>query len=142
MQKFTFIETIIKLLKNINAPYQSLKDEKLFDEIANYLDAGKVIGWFNGRMEFGPRALGVRSIIGDPRNKNMQKILNLKIKYRESFLRFAPSVLEEDVGNLFEFKTKSPYMLFVAPVKKEPCIKMKRDQENLFGFEKLNLPRS
>ena len=93
-------------------------------------------------MEFGPRALGGRSIIGDPRNINMQSIMNLKIKYRESFRPFAPSVLEEDVSEQFEIKTKSPYMLLVANVKKELCKKMTKDEDKLFGIEKLNLSRS
>ncbi len=93
-------------------------------------------------MEFGPRALGGRSIIGDPRNKEMQKLMNLKIKYRESFRPFAPSILEEDVSKQFELKTKSPYMLLVAPVKKEICEKMTEKQKSLFGIEKLNIVRS
>ena len=88
---------------------------------ALWIDQGKVIGWFNGPMEFGPRALGGRSIIGDPRNQKMQSVMNLKIKYRESFRPFAPSVLVEDVSNQFEINCKSPYMLMVAPVKKELC---------------------
>ena len=93
-------------------------------------------------MEFGPRALGGRSILGDPRNQNMQSIMNLKIKYRESFRPFAPSILEEDVSTQFEIDTTSPYMLLVAPIKNELCKKMTKDQEQLFGIEKLNIPRS
>ena len=93
-------------------------------------------------MEFGPRALGGRSIIGDPRNKKMQSVMNLKIKYRESFRPFAPSVLEEDFDKEFELEVKSPYMLLVAPLKNENCIAMNDDQEKLFGIEKLNIPRS
>ena len=93
-------------------------------------------------MEFGPRALGGRSIIGDPRNKKMQSVMNLKIKYRESFRPFAPSVLEEDFNKEFELEVKSPYMLLVAPLKNENCIAMNDDQEKLFGIEKLNIPRS
>ena len=93
-------------------------------------------------MEFGPRALGGRSIIGDPRNKKMQSIMNLKIKYRESFRPFAPSVLEEDVSSQFEIDKKSPYMLLVSPVKKELCKKLTDKEENLFGIEKLNIPKS
>ncbi len=139
--KFTN-EEIIRYLKKINAPFDVLEDEKLFDKLAQILDEGKVIGWFNGAMEFGPRALGGRSIIGDPRNQKMQSILNLKIKYRESFRPFAPSVLEEDVANQFELNTKSPYMLLVAPVKKELCKEMTEKQRNLFGIEKLNIPKS
>ncbi len=101
-----------------------------------------MIGWFNGPMEFGPRALGGRSIIGDPRNLKMQSVMNLKIKFRESFRPFAPSVLEEDVTNQFEISTKSPYMLLVAPVKKELCKQMTAEENKLFGIEKLNIPRS
>ncbi len=133
---------IVNYLRKIHAPFEILEDEILFKKIAEKLDEGKVIGWFNGPMEFGPRALGGRSIIGDPRNQDMQSVMNLKIKYRESFRPFAPSVLEEDVANQFEMNTKSPYMLLVAPVKKELCKTMTKEQENLFGIEKLNLPRS
>ena len=111
-------------------------------KLANELDKGHVIGWFNGPMEFGPRSLGARSIIGDPRNQKMQSIMNLKIKYRESFRPFAPSVLEEDVSNQFEMSVKSPYMLLVAPVKEELCKKMTDSGRKLFGIEKLNIPRS
>ena len=93
-------------------------------------------------MEFGPRALGGRSIIGDPRSQEMQSLMNLKIKYRESFRPFAPSVLEEDVANQFEINNKSPYMLLVAPVKKELCKEMTDEEKQLFGIEKLNIPRS
>ena len=93
-------------------------------------------------MEFGPRALGARSIIGDPRNSQMQSVMNLKIKYRESFRPFAPSILEEDVSNEFELDVKSPYMLLVAPIKKNNRLKMDQEQEKLFGIKKLNIPRS
>jgi len=139
--KFTN-EEIINYLKEINAPFQTLKDEELFEELAQILNKGQVIGWFNGAMEFGPRALGGRSIIGDPRNQKMQSLMNLKIKYRESFRPFAPSVLEEDVSNQFEMSSKSPYMLLVAPVKKELCKEMNQEEQKLFGIEKLNIPRS
>ncbi len=135
-------EEIISYLEKINAPFQVLEDEKLFKKLAEILDKGKVIGWFNGAMEFGPRALGGRSIIGDPRNQKMQSVMNLKIKYRESFRPFAPSVLEEDVANQFEMNVKSPYMLLVAPVKKTLCKQMTEEQKQLFGIEKLNIPRS
>ena len=135
-------EEIINYLNNINAPFQTLDDSKLFVKLAQMLDEGKVIGWFNGPMEFGPRALGGRSIIGDPRNQKMQSVMNLKIKFRESFRPFAPSVLLEDVSNQFDMNTKSPYMLFVAPVKKEICKKMTEEEQKLFGIEKLNIPRS
>ena len=133
---------IKKFLEEIKVPFTVLEDEVLFDEIAKYLDQGKVIGWFSGMMEFGPRALGGRSIIGDPRNKKMQSIMNLKIKYRESFRPFAPSVLEDDVANQFELNSKSPYMLLVAPVKKELCKPMTNEEEKLFGIEKLCVSRS
>ena len=133
---------IINYLKKINAPFKILDDDSLFEKLAIYLDEGKIIGWFNGSMEFGPRALGGRSILGDPRNQNMQSIMNLKIKYRESFRPFAPSTLEEDVSTQFELDTKSPYMLLVAPLKNELCKQMTKDQEKLFGIEKLNIPRS
>ena len=133
---------IISYLEDIKAPYHSLEDKELFQEISKILDEGMVIGWFNGPMEFGPRALGGRSIIGDPRNKKMQSVMNLKIKYRESFRPFAPSVLEEDVSSQFEINNKSPYMLLVAPIKKELCKEMTADEMNLFGIDKLNIPRS
>ncbi len=133
---------IIESLDKMNAKYHQLEDKNLFKQIATLLDEGKVIGWFNGPMEFGPRALGGRSIIGDPRNIEMQSIMNLKIKYRESFRPFAPSILEEDVADQFEIEQKSPYMLLVAPVKKELCKKMSDSENNLFGIEKLNIPRS
>ncbi len=129
-------------LTSIKAPFHALEDPLLFDRLAELLDQGKVVGWFNGRMEFGPRALGARSIIGDPRNQQMQSVMNLKIKYRESFRPFAPSVLEQEVSNQFELNAKSPYMLLVAPVKKELCQSMTAEQEKLFGIEKLNVPRS
>ena len=125
-------EKIIKYLKEIKAPFESFEDEELFKLIARYLNEGKVIGWFNGPMEFGPRALGGRSIIGDPRNQKMQSLMNLKIKNRESFRPFAPSILEEDVYDQFEIKVKSPYMLFVA-LSKRTWEKISFEEENLFG---------
>ena len=133
---------IIDYLEQINAPFHTHSDPELFELLAEELDKGHVIGWFNGPMEFGPRALGGRSIIGDPRNQRMQSVMNLKIKYRESFRPFAPSVLEEEVSKQFEMNNKSPYMLLVAPVKKELCVKMTEDQDKLFGIEKLNIQRS
>ena len=133
---------ITNYLEQIKAPFHTFNDPELFERLAEELEIGHVIGWFNGPMEFGPRALGGRSIIGDPRNKKMQSVMNLKIKYRESFRPFAPSVLEEDVRNQFEMNAKSPYMLLVAPVKKELCKKMTEEEEKLFGIEKLNIPRS
>ena len=120
---------IIDYLNINNIPFQSLKDESLFEKLADLLNKGKVIGWFNGAMEFGPRALGARSILGDPRNKEMQSLINLKIKYRESFRPFAPSVIEEDVANQFEMKVKSPYMLLVSNVKKDLCKKMSKEEK-------------
>ncbi len=135
-------DEIIKYLKQINAPFHTQNDEELFGKLAEELDKGQVIGWFSGPMEFGPRSLGARSIIGDPRNLKMQSVMNLKIKYRESFRPFAPSVLEEDVSSQFEMSVKSPYMLLVAPVKEKICRKMSEEQEKLFGIEKLNIPRS
>tara|TARA_A100001388_G_C28762644_1_gene498706 strand:- start:462 stop:2318 length:1857 start_codon:yes stop_codon:yes gene_type:complete len=133
---------IISYLSKIKAPYKKLRDDELFETIAAEIEQGKVVGWFNGPMEFGPRALGGRSIIGDPRNKEMQSVMNLKIKYRESFRPFAPSVLEEDLPNQFELKTKSPYMLFVAPVKKELRRELNNEEKALKGIKKLNVPRS
>ncbi|MEN9495845.1 MAG: hypothetical protein RLZZ137_885, partial [Cyanobacteriota bacterium] len=133
---------ICAYLQRINAPYHTLVDDQLMEELARLLDEGKVIGWFNGAMEFGPRALGGRSIIGDPRNQQMQSTMNLKIKYRESFRPFAPSVLEEEVGSQFEMTAKSPYMLLVAPVRQELRKPMTDEQQKLFGIEKLNVPRS
>ncbi len=135
-------KVIIDYLRDIKAPFTTLEDSKLFKKLAQMLDEGKVIGWFNGSMEFGPRALGGRSIIGDPRNKEMQSVMNLKIKYRESFRPFAPSVLEEDVASQFEITHKSPYMLLVAPLKKTLCKKMKENEKELFGIEKLKIQRS
>jgi len=135
-------DAIINYLEKINAPFHTHDDPKLFDLLAEELEQGHVIGWFNGPMEFGPRALGGRSIVGDPRNQKMQSVMNLKIKYRESFRPFAPSVLEEDVSNQFEMNAKSPYMLLVAPVKKELCKQMTEEEDKLFGIEKLNIPRS
>jgi carbamoyltransferase len=135
-------QEICRWLDEIKAPYLTMDDSQLMLKIAELLDTGNVIGWFNGAMEFGPRALGNRSIIGDPRNESMQSTMNLKIKYRESFRPFAPSILEEELSNQFEMTGKSPYMLFVAPVKKELCREMSSEQETLFGIDKLNIPRS
>ena len=129
-------------LKACGAVFKKLSEEDLIEEVANALSAEKAIGWMQGRMEFGPRALGARSIIADPRSPQMQKQLNLKVKYRESFRPFAPSVLNEDVNDWFEHDTESPYMLLVADVKKEKHHIMTTDQNNLFGIDKLNVPRS
>ncbi len=135
-------DEIVSYLSKINATFKTYQDEELFEKIALELDNGKVIGWFNGPMEFGPRALGGRSIIGDPRNKDMQSTMNLKIKFRESFRPFAPSILEEDVASQFEMKNKSPYMLLVSKVKKELCTDLTVEQKQLFGINKLNICRS
>lgn len=131
-----------KALTEVGAHYSRLEDEALFARLAELLEAGNVIGWFQGRMEFGPRALGGRSIIGDPRNPRMQSVMNLKIKYRESFRPFAPSVLAERVGEYFHSQGPSPYMLLVAPVHENLRIPMNPKQQALFGIERLNIPRS
>ena len=135
-------EYIKSFLQSVKAEFITKNDSELFEETANYISQGKVIGWFNGPMEFGPRALGGRSIIGDPRNTKMQSIMNLKIKYRESFRPFAPSILEDEVANYFEFENKNPYMLFVSPVKKELCKPISNNAKELFGIDKLNFIRS
>ena len=135
-------EDIRKRLDKSAAVYQELEDEQLMPLLADILAAENVVGWFQGRMEFGPRALGGRSIIGDPRSAKMQSVMNLKIKYRESFRPFAPSVLNEDVSHYFEHDRPSPYMLLVAPVAEKIRIPMTAEQEKLFGIEKLNIPRS
>ena len=123
-------------------PYRELEKEDLYEEVASRMETGEVIGWFQGRMEFGPRALGGRSILGDARNQEMQKKMNLKIKYRESFRPFAPAVLLEQVSEWFEYEQESPYMLMVAPIKEEKRIPMTEAQKGLFGIDKLNIPRS
>lgn len=135
-------EEIREYLDGIQAQYECLEDPELMPRLAKILADGNVVGWFQGRMEFGPRALGGRSIIGDPRNTKMQSVMNLKIKYRESFRPFAPSVLAERVSDYFEIDRPSPYMLMVAPVKENLRIPMTPEQEQLFGIEKLNVPRS
>jgi carbamoyltransferase len=129
-------------LKACGAIYKKYSDNELIDEVASALADEKAVGWMQGRMEFGPRALGGRSIIADPRSPVMQKQLNLKVKYRESFRPFAPSVLREDVGEWFEHHSDSPYMLLVADVQKNKRREMTLDEEALFGIDKLNVPRS
>ncbi len=114
----------------------------MIDQTAQALADDKAVGWMQGRMEFGPRSLGARSILGDARSPSMQKTLNLKVKYRESFRPFAPAVLREDVDKYFDFHTDSPYMLMVAPVVEERRRKMTAEEEALFGIDKLNVPRS
>ena len=134
-----FIETELKSLK---AKYKKYSREEIINLTAKELAREKTVGWFQGRMEFGPRALGGRSILADPRSEKMQKELNIKIKFRESFRPFAPSVLREDVNEWFDLDNDSPYMLLVSEVKKDKQIKMKPEDENLFGIEKLNIKRS
>ena len=135
-------EDIIEYLDSVGASYQKMDDTVLMPKLAEVLDGDNVVGWFQGRMEFGPRSLGGRSIIGDARSKKMQSTMNLKIKYRESFRPFAPVVKAEHVSEWFEIDRKSPYMLLVAPVKEDKRIKMSIEQEQLFGIDKLNIPRS
>jgi len=124
------------------AKFKKLSEAQMIEEVASALANEKAVGWMQGRMEFGPRALGGRSIIADPRSTMMQKQLNLKVKYRESFRPFAPSVLREDVGEWFEHDTDSPYMLLVADLQNNKRRAMTREEEVLFGIEKLNVPRS
>ena len=124
------------------AKFTVLPEDRLLDATAQALANGKAVGWFQGRMEFGPRALGARSILGDARSPAMQKLLNLKVKYRESFRPFAPSVLREDVADWFEMDADSPYMLLVAPVKQNRQRTMSEDEQKLFGIDKLNVSRS
>ncbi|MDJ0508026.1 MAG: carbamoyltransferase [Crocosphaera sp.] len=131
-----------KYLDDVRAHYTYWQDNELFNKVAKILAEGNVVGWFQGRMEFGPRALGNRSIIGDPRNEKMQSVMNLKIKYRESFRPFAPSVLAEKVNEYFDLDKPSPYMLLVAEVKKDLHIPITEEQKQLFGIDKLNVPRS
>ncbi len=135
-------EIIEKNLKFLNAKYTKKKPEEISTIIATELSSGKTVGWFQGRMEFGPRALGGRSILADPRSEKMQKELNLKIKFRESFRPFAPSVLREDVKNWFELDYDSPYMLLVSEVKKDKQISISEKDNKLFGIDKLNKKRS
>lgn len=135
-------DEIKKYLDKIGAKYEEMEDEELIEKVAGLISQQKVIGWFRGRMEFGPRALGSRSIIGDPRDPEMQSIMNLKIKFRESFRPFAPAVLEEDVGELFEWDRTSPYMLFVAKVKQRHRIPLSEDEKALRGVERLKTRRS
>ena len=135
-------EEIEAYLREQGASYVRLDRESLIEKVASLLADEKVIGWFSGRMEFGPRALGARSILGDPRSPKMQAQMNLKIKFRESFRPFAPSVLRERVNDYFEMDCDSPYMLLVAPVKKERQIPMSEEQRGLWGIDQLNVVRS
>jgi carbamoyltransferase len=129
-------------LTNVGANFTVYEDPELLAASVEALAAGKAVGWFQGRMEFGPRALGNRSILGDARSPTMQSLLNLKVKYRESFRPFAPSVLREDVKEWFEMDSDSPYMLLVAEVQEQRRIQMTPEQEELFGIQKLNVSRS
>jgi carbamoyltransferase len=133
---------IEKRLTDNGATFTILSEPDLIEACVDALTEGKAVGWFQGRMEFGPRALGARSILGDPRSPRMQSMLNLKVKYRESFRPFAPSVLREDVNEWFELDTDSPYMLLVADVVERRRKPMTEEQQRLFGIEKLNVPRS
>jgi carbamoyltransferase len=129
-------------LEKNNIPWFYINNEKIPEKIADLINAGKIIGWFQGRMEFGPRALGNRSIIGDARSPKMQEIMNLKIKFRESFRPFAPSIISERVSDYFEIDRESPYMLLTAPIKRDKRCKVTAQEQKLFGLEKLNVVRS
>lgn len=129
-------------LTSVGAKFEVVSDSELLELTAQALADGKAVGWHQGRMEFGPRSLGGRSIIADPRSPSVQKQLNLKVKYRESFRPFAPSILREDVSEWFQIGTDSPYMLLVADVAKDKQLEMTAEQQQLFGIEKLNVPRS
>ncbi len=129
-------------LKKMNAKFEILNDDQLIEKTSESLKNGDAVGWFQGRMEFGPRALGGRSILGDPRSPTMQKNLNLKVKYRESFRPFAPSILKEQVNKWFKLECESPYMLLVAEILENKKINMTEKEKNLFGIDKLNIQRS
>jgi carbamoyltransferase len=135
-------EEIEKELKIIGANFEKVNYDDLINQTSEFLSNEKAIGWFQGRMEFGPRALGGRSILGDPRSDKMQKNLNLKVKYRESFRPFAPSVLREDISSWFDISVDSPYMLMVANINSKKKIEMTEEQNKLFGIDKLNIKRS
>ena len=135
-------EQIEEYLKSVGAVYQRFDESAQLERVAERLADEKIIGWFDGRMEFGPRALGARSILGDPRSPRMQAQMNLKIKFREGFRPFAPSVLRERVSEYFELDSDSPYMLLVAPVQKARRIPLTDEQHKLWGIDKLNVPRS
>ncbi len=133
---------IEKTLKKLNANFEILNEESLINKTAKFLSNGKAVGWFQGRMEFGPRALGSRSILADPRSEKMQKELNLKIKFRESFRPFAPAIIKEELNNWFEFDKLSPYMLLVSQLKKNKLLNLSAKDQNLKGIEKLKIKRS
>ena len=135
-------DEIERELKDLKANYEKYSENELLEITSNELSKGKIIGWFQGRMEFGPRALGSRSIIADPRSDEMQKILNIKVKFRESFRPFAPSIIREDLSKWFNLNCDSPYMLLVADVKESIRREMTDNEKKLFGIEKLNIKRS
>jgi len=135
-------EEIGNELIDAGARFETIEGSQLFETVAQYLANQKAVGWMQGRMEFGPRALGNRSIIADPRSPLMQKQLNMKVKFRESFRPFAPSVLFEDVEEWFDCSVQSPYMLLVADVAEDKRRSMSANEKSLFGIEKLNVPRS
>jgi carbamoyltransferase len=135
-------EEIESFLASVGAVYEKLPTDAVIERTAEALAHEKVVGWLQGRMEFGPRSLGARSVLGDPRSAKMQATMNLKIKFRESFRPFAPSVLREHLADYFDLDVDSPYMLLVAPVRAERRIAMTDEQQRLFGIEKLNVPRS
>ena len=130
---------IEQVLNSLNANYKKYPENELIEKIAKELADGKTTGWFQGRMEFGPRALGARSIIADPRSEKMQRNLNLKVKFRESFRPFAPSIIREELSNWFELDCDSPYMLLVADVNKSIRRNMTDKEKKLFGIKKLNI---
>lgn len=134
--------SIEQQLSKCQAVYSKHEESEMIEITAHALASGQAVGWFQGRMEFGPRALGGRSILADPRSPDMQKHLNLKIKYRESFRPFAPSIIREDLEEWFELNVDSPYMLLVATVSPLKRIKPNKEEEGLNGFEKLNTHRS
>jgi len=134
--------SIEKELLACGAKFDSVTEDEMIEQASQALADGKAVGWFQGRMEFGPRSLGSRSILGDPRSEKMQKTLNLKVKYRESFRPFAPSVLREDVTEWFELDYDTPYMLLVGDVRKDKRIEMTTEEKSLFGIDKLNIKRS
>jgi len=133
---------IEKSFEKLGGVFEVMNEDELIEKTAQDLSEGKAVGWFQGRMEFGPRALGCRSILGDPRVADMQKNLNLKIKYRESFRPFAPSILREDLDEWFKLNTDSPYMLLVSEINDNKKIEMSEKDHELFGIDKLNLKRS
>jgi len=138
-----FTNQEIKLaLDNLGAKYLELSDEEIIENAADDLANQKAVGWFQGRMEFGPRALGNRSILGDPRSENTQKNLNLKVKFRESFRPFAPSIIDKDLMDWFDTSNESPYMLLVSEIKSDKKIQLTDEQKKLFGIDLLNIKRS